>query len=289
MNTQFPDFPLLSVIIPCYNHGEYLQEALDSVYAQDYSNVEIIVVDDGSTDNTREVAEANSKVKYIYQTNQGPSSARNNGVKNSAGDLLVFLDSDDWLLPGAIDTALRHLKANPQCAFVSGGYRLVFIESNTTEDVVHKVTGNYYLNFLKMNFIGMHATVVYRRWVFSEFQFSSVQRASEDYDMYLRITRKYPIYHHNKIVAAYRIHNANASANIPKMLSGVLTTLDKQKKMLTTSSEKEAYIFGRRDWIRYYCNEIVKKRNGGKRVSSHELFTLMKYSPRLAISCILPK
>ncbi len=289
MNKLLLDNPSLSVIIPCYNHGRFLQEAIDSVYAQAYPDVEIVVVDDGSTDNTRDIVGNNPQVKYLYQSNQGPSSARNNGVRNSTGDLLVFLDADDWLLPGAIDTALQHLKEKPESAFVSGGYRLVFTRSNTTEDVARKITEDHYIHFLKMNFVGMHATVMYQRWVFSEFEFSTTQRASEDYDMYLRITRKYPICHHDKIVAAYRIHSANTSSDIPKMLAGVLTVLEKQKKMLMTPSEEKAYVSGRRDWIRYYCNEIVNKRHAENKISSTEFLTLLKHSPRLALSCILPK
>ena len=85
----------------------------------------------------------------------------------------------------------------------------------------------------------MHATVLYRRWVFDEFGFDTSLKACEDYDLYLRIARKYPIAHHTKKTAAYRWHNSNMSGNIPKMLSYVLIVLDRQKKLLHTK-EKEA-------------------------------------------------
>lgn len=276
--------PSISVIIPCYNQGQYLQEALDSIYSQGYPDIEVIVVDDGSTDNTKDVVAGNPVVKYFHQSNEGPSSARNNGMRNSRGELLVFLDADDWLLPGAIKTNLSYLKKHPECAFVSGGYRLYFADCGTTEDTAHKVTKNHYLHFLKMNFIGMHATVMYQRWVFREFEFSTTMRASEDYDLYLRVTRKYPIHHHGNIVAVYRIHPRNTSAAFPMMLWGVLRAHGNQKKMLTTDLEKEAYAVGRRDWIKYYCKEIIKKKNEGKRLTPYEWLTLAKYLPFLLIS-----
>src|SRR5215218_549721 len=86
MNAPSPIAPeLISVIIPCYNHGAYLAEVINSVLAQTYTNIEIIVVDDGSTDNTKQVACGFEKVHYIHQHNQGLSAARNTGIKNSKG------------------------------------------------------------------------------------------------------------------------------------------------------------------------------------------------------------
>lgn len=91
--------PLISVVIPTYNRAHYVCEAIDSVLAQTYKNIEIIAVDDGSTDNTKDIIQQySSRIKYIYQNNAGPSAARNNGIKQSNGDLIAFLDSDDiWL------------------------------------------------------------------------------------------------------------------------------------------------------------------------------------------------
>src|SRR5262249_26693584 len=94
--------PLVSIIIPCYNQAHYLSDAIDSVRKQTYSHAEIIVVDDGSTDNTSNVAALYKDVKYIKQRNQGLSAARNSGLQQSKGHVLVFLDADDRLLPNAV-------------------------------------------------------------------------------------------------------------------------------------------------------------------------------------------
>ena len=88
----------ISVIIPTYNRYEFLKRALNSVYAQTFLPSEVIVVDDGSTDNTSHIQLDFPKIKYIYQKNSGVSSARNTGIKNATSDWIAFLDSDDtWL------------------------------------------------------------------------------------------------------------------------------------------------------------------------------------------------
>ena len=93
--------PAVSVIIPCYNHAHYLCRAVQSVLAQTYADWEAIIVDDGSTDNTREVATrfSDPRVRYIYQENRGLSAARNTGISAAQGSYLAFLDADDELEP----------------------------------------------------------------------------------------------------------------------------------------------------------------------------------------------
>lgn len=290
MNKQLPENPLISVIIPCYNHAHYLQDAFESIYSQGYSNIEVVVVDDGSTDNTKEVTQKNAGVKYVYQNNKGLSAARNTGIKNSEGSILIFLDADDWLLPGAISTNLGFLKEHTGCAFVSGGYRLVFMDSGTTTDTTYEVHDDHYIHFLESNYIGMHAAVMYQRWVFDEFDFEETLRSCEDYDLYLRISKKYAVFHHNKIIAAYRMHGSNMSLNIPMMLKGVLNVLKKQKENLTTPVQKKAYTKGRFNWKEYYCTELYEKLNETKtKASWDELLILMKYYPFLATKYLLKK
>ena len=155
--------PLVSVIITCFNHAHYLPQAIESVLEQDYKDVEVVVVDDGSTDNTRSVA-SRYDVKYVYQQNQGLSAARNTGIDKSAGDYLVFLDADDWLLPKALSTNLKYLQRNKEIAFVSGGHELFLEESRyvfTVQNIIEKDHYRYFLE--KGNFIGMHATVMYQK------------------------------------------------------------------------------------------------------------------------------
>src|SRR5215213_3125487 len=102
--------PLVSVVIPCYNQAHFLGEAIESVLAQSYPNFEIVVVDDGSTDDTSEVAGSYPKVRLVRQENQGLSGARNAGLARSEGEYVVFLDADDRLRPEALEAHLEHFE-----------------------------------------------------------------------------------------------------------------------------------------------------------------------------------
>ncbi len=111
--------PLVSVIIPTYNYGRYLGKALESCRSQTYKGLEIIVVDDGSTDDTRGVVERfGPGVVYIFQANQGVSRARNRGLDVARGELLTFLDADDYLLPDSIADRVEVLQRRPDIGIV---------------------------------------------------------------------------------------------------------------------------------------------------------------------------
>lgn len=110
-----------SVIIPTYNRCQLLSEAIDSVLLQNYPAIEIIVIDDGSTDSTaRMIVQKYPTVRYLYQTNQGPSSARNHGIAESTGDLIAFLDSDDVWLKNKISIELSLLQRFPEADMLAG-------------------------------------------------------------------------------------------------------------------------------------------------------------------------
>ena len=113
---------MISVIIPAYNAEKYLSEALDSLLVQEYPDLEVLLVDDGSTDRTREIAETHPiRCTYFYQTNQGVSHARNNAIRKARGRFLAFLDADDVYLPGKLRFQSNYLDQNPQIDLVLCG------------------------------------------------------------------------------------------------------------------------------------------------------------------------
>jgi len=232
--------PLVSIIIPCYNHAHYLSTAIESVLTQSYSSIEIVVVDDGSTDQTKQVAQNYSPIKYIYQDNRGLSASRNTGIKNCAGAYIAFLDADDWLYPNAIETNLNYLQQNEKFAFVSGAYDNVY-ENNNITGCETEIRTDHYEHFLDYNYVGMISAVLFRRWVFDEFLFDTTLRACEDHDVYLKVSRKYPVIHHTQKIAAYRRLSTSMSSNIPLLLSTALIILKRQKKQLRTNGERKVY------------------------------------------------
>lgn len=287
-NTHTYSHPLVSVIIPCFNHGMYLQKAIESVLKQTYRNIEILVIDDGSTDNTKEVAAKYPGVKYIYQQNQGLSAARNTGAQYSTGDFLLFLDADDWLYPSGIEVNAGYLTQHKDIAFVSGIYDAVYVEENVIKEGAHVVEAEHYHRLLQCNYIGMVATVLFQQWVFKEFSYDTSLRNSEDYDLYLKVARKYPVYHHQYKIAAYRLHSNNMSANIPLMLTGVLSVLRRQKHHLRTEHEKQALLKGVGIWKNYYCGELYGKLlRREKPALKEEIQTLAMHRPKLLIKYFL--
>lgn len=250
--------PLVSIIIPCYNHGKYLANAIQSVLSQNYPLVEVIVVDDGSIDDTKTIC-LEYPVKYIFQKNSGLSAARNTGIKHANGEFLVFLDADDWLLDNAIKNNLDFLLNNVDAAFVSGGYELFFEPEDKTWTIQQNIVDDPYCKLLEGNFIGMHATVMYRKCVFEKFVYNESLSYCEDYDLYLQITRFYPSIHHNKLIAVYRKHDHNMSANYVGMMDAALKVLSFQKKNLKTKFEKKGYRKGLLYWKTYYSTKIYDK------------------------------
>ena len=250
---------LVSVIITCYNQGKYLRKAIESILAQSYSFYEIILVDDGSTDNTREVAGIFPKIKYRHQLNQGLSAARNCGIKDSTGKFVVFLDADDWLLPDAFSINIKYLNQNLNAAFVSGAHELFYEKENKSWIIRRVVTENHYCHLLESNYIGMHATVMYQRWVFDTYSFDTSVKYCEDYYLYLHIARRFAVIHHIEPIAVYRIHQSNMSGDNVGMLKFALLVLTSQEKLLLNESERACYRIGLNNWTSYYSEKIFNK------------------------------
>ncbi len=249
--------PLISVIIPCYNHGRFLSKAINSVLRQSYRQHEIVVVDDGSSDDTKAVAGRYADVKYIYQTNQGLSAARNTGIDNSTGQYLVFLDSDDWLYDDALQINLQYLLQKKEAGFVSGAYTV--LSNGVSAEIKRPVEENHYCNLLRGNYISMHATVMYQRRVFNKLRYDTTLKACEDYDIYLKIARKETVIHHTRQIAVYYHHDSNMSGNMPVMLESALKVLSGQEKSLKNETEKECLRQGIEHWKNHYTLNIYSK------------------------------
>ena len=252
-----PNQELVSVIIPCYNHAHFLGEAISSVINQTYPYLEIIVVDDGSTDNTAQVAKSYPNIHYVQQNNFGLSRSRNVGLSCSKGTYIIYLDADDSLFPDAIDMGLRMLASRNDCAFVFGLYVNVGISQSINK--LSRETTYGYKELLQRNVIGNPGSVLYRRWVFTEIGgFDEANNPAADYDLYLRVARQFPILCHHQPVVKYRRHGANMSNNSRLMLASTVTVLKKQLRHVEGNQELlAAYDMGLQHWRRYYGEPII--------------------------------
>ncbi len=253
---------LVSIIIPCYNQARFLGAAIESALQQDYQHFEVIVVDDGSTDHTWDVAARYPKVVAVRQQNQGVAAARNNGVRVSSGSYLVFLDSDDRLLPNALRVGMKQLLDHPECAFVFGCHR--DIAADGTARSTHSFVGiekDPYRQFLLYNCVYTPSTAMFRRDIFeTETGFVSLFGGAEDYDLYLRIARKFPIFGYDEIVAEYRRHDTNKTGNNAQMLKACVSILREQKGYVRGNPDwEEAYQAGMSNWRRIWGERLVSQ------------------------------
>lgn len=246
--------PLVSVVIPCYAQAHFLADAIESALAQTYRPREILVVDDGSPDDVPAVTRAYPDVRLIRQENRGLSRARNRGLAECHGDYVVFLDSDDRLLPNALRSGVEALSERPGCAFVWGFLRFIDAAGRPLPDVVCPgfTSEARYDQLLRANIIGPPVVVMFRRTVLQAVNgFDPGQPFSEDYEMYLRLVRSHEAWCHRQIVAEYRIHRANMSNNHAGMLVGNLRALDQQERWVGSDPAlRRALREGRRNaWV----------------------------------------
>ncbi len=251
------DYSLVSVIITAYNYGEFIEQAIKSVLNQTHQNIEIIVVDDGSADNTSTILSKYPQVKKIHTNRVGLAAARNMGTQLSKGDFLLFLDADDYLLPDGIEQNLKHFKQFPNAAYVSGAH----LKQDENENYLQVnpslyKEGDVYAALLQGNYIGMEATVLYRKELFFTFHFEPKLAACEDYDINLRIARHLPVYSHREFVAVYRIHKKNMSSDNSKMLQAATKVLQQQIPYLNSQNENEALHAGLENWKKYYTQPL---------------------------------
>jgi glycosyltransferase involved in cell wall biosynthesis len=250
----------VSVVIPCYNHARFLAEAIESALAQSHHDTEVIVVDDGSTDDSSLVA-SRYGVRVIRQTNRGLSCARNAGLAVSTGETVIFLDADDRLRPEAARAGVEALEMAPRAMLAFGRCCLIDEHGAPLPTEQPFVRERFYEELLRRNYIWTPALVAFRRRVFDEVgAFDPRVNPSADYDIYLRIARRYEFAPHSAIVADYRQHSANMSRDAVLMLEATLQVLRRQRiHALLQRGTSRAYLEGVRQWREWYGERLVEQ------------------------------
>jgi glycosyltransferase involved in cell wall biosynthesis len=239
--TTAPWRPLVSVVIPCYNQANFLAEAIESALTQTHSPIEVLVVNDGSTDETAAVAARFPFVRYLERENGGAHRARNDGLRASGGELVLFLDADDCLLPDAVRRGVAALEVNPEWALATGHVRRIDGSGAVLDTPAqHHPGGDQFVALLRSNYIWTPGVVLYRRAVLESCgSFDPAAGASADYELNLRIARQHPIGCHHDIVLDYRSHDANMSGDLEWMLRSAVSVRLAQHKHVAGNPEAE--------------------------------------------------
>lgn len=209
--------PVVSVVTPTYNRAGFLPQAVESVLAQTFGDFELIVVDDGSTDDTPEVMRSylqDPRVRYLTQPNQGQSVARNRGIAEAKGEYICFLDSDNAWREDKLEKSLAVFQAHPDYHVVYGDF--IIIDESGTELGVNRMnrhTGFVTPQLLKDNFVSMNTTMT-RKYCFDEMgAFDEKDRLAEDYGLWLRLSTCYRFYYLPEVLGYYRVMEDQISSD----------------------------------------------------------------------------
>lgn len=263
--------PRVSVIMPAFNGQLYIDEAIRSVLSQTYKNWELVLVNDGSTDGTESVIKkylSEPRIVYIKQENKGMAAARNAGIRAAGGQLIAFLDQDDFWLEDKLQLQVKYLAAHPGVFMLHGACNILKAGKISTPLKYHPLfsgalKGFVYNKLIVEDFVCV-PTIIVRKEVFSEIGlFDESMIGVDDWDLCIRISKKYEIGYINKILAVYRHNELGFSKDIERWRSILLGFIEKnifdnpeisakiQKKAVSSFYKDVAYL--------YFCKGLYKK------------------------------
>ena len=223
--------PTVSVIIPCYNTAKYLGQAIDSVLSQTFSDFEIIVVDDGSTDNTTEVVQSfnDSRIHYIqHSNNKGLSAARNTGIRHARGRYICFLDSADYFLSNKLKDQVNFLDSQPDYGLVCGGYLRVDKNGNVVKESQPKIGPILPEELLNVNQFIVPSTLIRQKWIERAGYFDEALKGAEEWDFHCRLTMVGCLmYRQDKTVCAYRFVDDSLSTDLQVQTNSRFKVIEK--------------------------------------------------------------
>jgi glycosyltransferase involved in cell wall biosynthesis len=242
--------PLVSVIMPTYNRKGIVSRAIQSVLDQSYTKIELHVIDDGSTDGTAESLEEfknDPRFNYYYQNNRGQSAARNLGISKSNGEIIAFLDSDNYWKTDKLEYQLRFWDTN-------SGFEIIYSEGigidergqETPKNNRQRHSGNILRKLLSSNFVTNNTALVLKKCFVEMGGFDESLRISEDYDLWLRFATRYRFLYYPRDVAFYRVEGDDRlSAQEAKCIAAnfvILANLfEKYPKAVSAWKQRKAF------------------------------------------------
>ncbi|MBV7505576.1 glycosyltransferase family 2 protein [Bacillus sp. sid0103] len=236
----------ISVIIPTFNREKLVMEAIDSLRNQTYKNLEIIIVDDCSTDNTQNRIENDRDTRIVYvrhEYNKGGSQARNSGIERATGEFIAFLDSDDQWLPTKLEKQMEVFKNNSNVGIVYTGYKNVSGTSVRSEVNPH-LSGNLLTEILKKNCIGTASTVLIKKNLLLEAgSFDPELPSCQDWDLYVRLAQITEFGVVEEAVVLYNEHDeGRITTNIKSVLAGHQAFYKKYSSLIIQLNKKDFHV-----------------------------------------------
>lgn len=285
MSIVITDQPFFSIVIPTYNRATHIVTAINSILHQRFSDFEVIVVDDGSTDDTprivSEILNKNSSIKYFRKENEERSIARNYGILKATGKYVAFLDSDDIVYENHLEVGYQLLKRNNFPEIGHLGYQLVDASGKTTL-VRNNFDKSFRHKLITENIIHGNAIFI-RRDIATEIHFIPSKAAilSEDWYLWLRLASRYPFHFDNTITSAVVEHDGRSLMNInaDKLIAStnvIVEYLKKDKPFLTTYKGKTSFHFANHYTFLALTLSLTKNR---RLDTLRYLITAFRYDP----------
>jgi glycosyltransferase involved in cell wall biosynthesis len=240
--------PFFSIIIPTYNRANFIGNTIDSILQQTYTNYEIIVVDDGSTDNTELVVKSflnNANIQYFKKENGERGAARNFGVLSASGDYITFLDSDDLIYPQHFSEATELLDKNPSANFFVLSYEVKTPEGKILSQQIH--SGNLNQKLIEGNVLSCIGVFVKKEVLLANlFNEDRALAGSEDWELWMRMAAQFPIFYSPQITSAIINHESRSVLNV------------NEEKLRQRIDLAMMYLSNNQHFINYYGAQIPK-------------------------------
>lgn len=264
----------VSVIIPTYKHRDFVLATLESVFAQTFADYEVIVINDGSPDDTAELlrplAEA-GRIRYIEQENQGQSAARNRGISESRGEFIALLDDDDLWPPDKLEWQVKALRENADAVMVYGGASLVetqfvLTKGDQGEHRLHLCkeasVGSAYEEFLVENPTSSPGQTLMRADAVKQLHgFDEKIWGADDYDLYVRLSKRGKFIYHPRLALYYRLHADNASKNFRRHYANVCAVRRKHLGQYPFASDNKLWLSTYQHWRGAFLNAMLSEIN----------------------------
>jgi glycosyltransferase involved in cell wall biosynthesis len=248
--------PKVSVVIPTYNSAVMVKEAIESVLSQTYSNFEISVVDDGSTDDTEKVVrQFGDRVRYFKQANQGVSAARNAGIKQARSEYIAFLDSDDLWLPEKLAEEVPLLDTDPKVGLVYCDWAVVCGESVLQSSYLKDLpaaSGYIFDELIQSGFILTSGVVVRRACLEDVGDFDTSLSIAQDYDLWLRISYRWRVQLVNRCLFTKRSWDGSLSSNLIKTAQERIALYHKTLRDLSDMTPRSRHLVRRQLSLNYW-------------------------------------